>query len=314
MAQLFRRAHTCTTASRAWWPASCSRVPSVQARGMCGLIAIVCRTGAGSPVLRERLTRAMNQTGHRGPDERGQVELGGWAGLGHVRLSITDVARGQQPISNEDSSVTAIVNGEFYDHQRIRDELRARGHSFRTDSDSEILVHLWEEHGPECLAQLRGEFAFVLICRRTGQLFAARDRFGIKPLFFAKHAGELLLASEIKGLFAAGVPASWDAPRVFDGLHGCRQEGKPSVFSGVEEIPPGQYMLHDSATGSNKMHVYWRPEYPTRGLAERLGLAEGPCADEEAATERVRGMLEESVALRADCELPVRSRPPRVMT
>jgi asparagine synthase (glutamine-hydrolysing) len=233
------------------------------------------------------------------------VELDGWAGLGHVRLSITDVARGQQPISNEDGSVTAIVNGEFYDHQRIRDELRARGHTFRTESDSEILVHLWEELGPGCLAELRGEFAFVLVCRTSRRMFAARDRFGIKPLFLARPQGELVLASEIKGLFAAGVTAAWDPGRVFDGLHGCRHEGKPSVFEGVEEVPPGHYLLHDSAAGTDQMHRYWRADYPSRSLGERLGWKAGPCADEAATTERVRGMLEESVALRADCELPV---------
>lgn len=247
----------------------------------------------------------MDRTEHRGPDERGELLLDEWAGLGHVRLSITDVARGQQPISNEDGSVSAIVNGEFYDFERIRDGLISRGHHFKTASDSEILVHLWEEQGAACLSELRGEFAFVLVDRSSDQMFAARDRFGIKPLFLARPEGELLLASEVKALFAAGFPATWDSTSVFDSLHGCRHEGRPSVFNGVEEVPPGHYLLYNAVTGTDQLTRYWSPDYPRRNMGELLGWKAGPCADEAATKDRVRAVLEESVALRASCELPV---------
>ncbi len=139
----------------------------------------------------------------------------GRVGLGHARLSIIDLATGDQPIASEDERLRIVVNGEFYDFERVQRDLERRGHRLRTRSDSEIALHLYEDLGTACLQQLRGEFAFALWDGRNDTLFAARDRFGIKPLFYAQHGGALYLASEIKALFAAGVPARWDRDAFF---------------------------------------------------------------------------------------------------
>lgn len=131
----------------------------------------------------QRATAALH---HRGPDNQSQwVWPDRRVGLGHARLSIIELSGGDQPIASEDESLHIIVNGEFYDFERIRRELEARGHRFRTKSDSEIALHLYEDVGVNCLPQLRGEFAFALWDRNNQTLFAARDRFGIKPLFYA---------------------------------------------------------------------------------------------------------------------------------
>jgi asparagine synthase (glutamine-hydrolysing) len=131
-------------------------------------------------------------------------------GLGHTRLSIIDLATGDQSIASEDERVHIVVNGEFYDFERQRHELEKRGHHFRTRSDSEIALHLYEDFGAHCMRHLRGEFAFVLWDEANQLLLAARDRFGIKPLYYAIHGDILYLASEVKALFAAGVPARWN--------------------------------------------------------------------------------------------------------
>src|SRR5215475_3030563 len=172
---------------------------------MCGIVAIFDRNGA--PTL-DSVMRGVNTLHHRGPDASHTWESPDRAvGLGHARLSIIDLETGNQPLANEDDTLHLVVNGEFYDFEEIRAGLESRGHRFRTKSDSEILLHLYEEHGVECVHKLRGEYAFVLWDERKKLLFAGRDRFGIKPLFYAELNGRLTLASEVKVLHAAGGPA-----------------------------------------------------------------------------------------------------------
>src|SRR5215831_4200884 len=163
---------------------------------MCGIVAALSGEGSIDPAVLEAATR---QIRHRGPDATG-VWLGPQrrVALGHVRLSIVDLISGDQPMTNEDERLHAVVAGEFYDFERLREELIGRHHRFRSRSDSEILLHLYEERGPQSLKDLRGEFAFVLYDRDDDVLFAARDRFGVKPLFYAVKDGVLLVASEVK--------------------------------------------------------------------------------------------------------------------
>ena len=140
---------------------------------------------------------------HRGPDGAGFARLGDGSTLfGHVRLSIIDLATGAQPIFNEDHSIAIVFSGEIYDYQAHRKTLIAAGHTFRTRSDTEVIVHLYEEHGLRFLEHLNGEFAIVIHDDRRKQLVAARDRLGVKPLFFATLGDELLLASEAKSILA----------------------------------------------------------------------------------------------------------------
>ena len=174
---------------------------------MCGIVAVYSRREPISPATLERATKSLY---HRGPDgQRQWISRDNRVGFGHARLSIIDLATGDQPIASEDNRTRIVANGEFYQYEAIQRELEARGHRLRTRSDSEIALHLYEELGPQCLHQLRGEFAFVIWDEKEQTLFAARDRFGIKPLFYAWRNNTLYIASEAKALFAAGVPARW---------------------------------------------------------------------------------------------------------
>ena len=150
---------------------------------MCGIVASVSSRGR---VSSDGLARGAASLVHRGPDAQAVwAASNGRAGLGHARLSIIDLTTGDQPLHNEDDSIHIVVNGEFYDFERIRTELEAKGHCFKTRSDSEIALHLYEDLGARAMHQLRGEFAFALWDERDGVLFAGRDRFGIKPLYYA---------------------------------------------------------------------------------------------------------------------------------
>jgi asparagine synthase (glutamine-hydrolysing) len=205
---------------------------------MCGIVAML---SGGAPVAEHALADATRALFHRGPDaQRWWVAPQGRVGLGHARLSIIDLATGDQPITNEDGRIHAVVNGELYDFERIQRELEGRGHRLRTRSDSEIVLHLYEDFGAGCLEHLRGEFAFVLWDEATQTLFAARDRFGIKPLHYAVHDGTLILASEVKALFAAGVPARWDSESFFDANSLIVPRQDRTLFAGVRARRQGR--------------------------------------------------------------------------
>jgi asparagine synthase (glutamine-hydrolysing) len=260
---------------------------------MCGIVGIFSPRGA---VSREALTQATGRLYHRGPDgQKVWIAGHGHVGLGHARLSIIDLATGDQPIASEDERLHIVVNGEFYDYERIQKELEGLGHRLRTRSDSEIALHLYEDFGAACLSRLRGEFALLLWDEANQVLFAARDRFGIKPLFYAFHEGTLYLASEVKALFAAGVPARWNRESIFRGASGG---GHPSqtLYEGVSQLLPGHYML--ASRGYTHLHRYWDFQYPRAG--EEAGLHR----DEENA-ERLREALDEAVRLRLRADVPV---------
>jgi asparagine synthase (glutamine-hydrolysing) len=222
---------------------------------MCGIVACV----ALSP--RETLPAlgpALGALAHRGPDGHDSwTAPDGTVTLGHTRLSIIDLQTGGQPLANEDRSTWAIVNGEFYDFERIREELEGTGHRFRTRSDSEILLHLYEDRGTSALHWLNGEYAFVLWDHNNRELFAARDRFGIKPLCYAVVDGRLYLASEAKALFALGVPAAIDSESVFSYLH-VSQDPDRTFFSHVRQVPPGHFLL--LRNGVIRLISYWDQE------------------------------------------------------
>ena len=202
---------------------------------MCGLVAIMSRGGTWS---REALERATDTLRHRGPDGRGTwVGPGGKAGLGHTRLSVIGLDNGAQPIASEDGRLHLSANGEFYDFESLREDLEQRGHAFSTGTDSEIALHLYEETGRACVEHLRGEFAFVLWDERMQVLWAVRDRFGIKPLYYAESDGVLYVASEVKALFAAGVAAAWDEETAYQQMFACFDPTR-TLFKNVRQVPP----------------------------------------------------------------------------
>jgi asparagine synthase (glutamine-hydrolysing) len=260
---------------------------------MCGIVAAFSRR---HPIAEATLQQATQRLFHRGPDGRRHwISQDRRVALGHVRLSIIDLATGEQPISSEDGRSRIVVNGEFYGYEEIRRELERSGHRLRTRSDSEIALHLYEDLGPQCLHRLRGEFAFVVWDETHRTMFAARDRFGIKPLFYALHNETLYLASEVKALFAAGVPARWDPESVAQSVEYGGHQVR-TLFDGIFQVPPGHYLL---ATDKHLQLVpYWDFNYPRVGE----GIRERSDADYVA---EFRHVLEEAVRLRLRADVPV---------
>src|SRR5262249_29211978 len=223
---------------------------------MCGIVAIFSQDG---PVSARALERGVASLHHRGPDgQRTWIAPHGRVGLGHARLSIIDLVTGDQPIANEDESAHIIVNGEFYDYERVQRELEQNGHRLRTRSDSEIALHLYEDLGTQFVHRLRGEYAFVLWDERSRRLYAVRDRFGVKPLFYAVHDGALYIASEMEAVVAGGVPAVRDPETVFHSL-AFMPPGR-TLFKGVYAVPPGYYLTADATNIA--LTQYWDTEYP----------------------------------------------------
>jgi asparagine synthase (glutamine-hydrolysing) len=260
---------------------------------MCGLIALA---SWDDPLERAVLDRALSRLGHRGPDFSGRwLSPHGRVGLGHTRLRIVDLETGDQPICSEDGQCVVIVNGELYGHQDIRRNLERRGHRFRTRSDSEILLHLYEERGLECLEELRGEFAFILWDGRRRTLLAARDRFGIKPLCWSNAGKMLLLASEAKALFAAGMIPVWDRAAFFQSASMQYLLPEQTLFHGVHQLQPGHYLL--ARADRIDVRCYWDLDCP---LADSF-----PSVREEEARAGLLERLEEAVALRLQADVPV---------
>ena len=163
---------------------------------MCGIAGFLLRNGQAQPAAVRAMTDVIR---HRGPDDEG-IYTDGPCGIGMRRLSIIDLSTGHQPISNEDGSVWVVFNGEIYNYQELRQDLIARGHTFRTNSDTETIVHLYEEKGAEGLAELRGMFAFCIWDAKKRKIFIARDRFGKKPLYYANTPDGFFFGSELKCL------------------------------------------------------------------------------------------------------------------
>ena len=260
---------------------------------MCGIVGIFSR---GAPISEGRLQRATRSLYHRGPDgQRHWISPNRRVGLGHARLSIIDLATGAQPIASEDGRSQIAVNGEFYGYESIQRGLERSGHRLRTRSDSEIALHLYQDLGPQCLHHLRGEFAFIIWDDNHRTLFAARDRFGIKPLFYAFHDDTLFLACEVKALFAAGVPARWDAESVAQSVEFGGHQVR-TLFDGVFQVPPGHYLL---ATDKHFQLVpYWDFNYPR--IAEHT-----PQRSDTEYVAEFRQVLDDAVRVRLRADVPV---------
>ena len=221
---------------------------------MCGIAGIVERDLA-RPVARGDLGRMVDTLRHRGPDDEGAVTLPG-VGLGMRRLSIIDVAGGQQPFASEDDAVQLVANGEIYNHAELRGDLIARGHRFRSRSDVEVIVHGYEEYGVAVLDRLRGMFAFALWDGSNRRLFAARDRAGEKPLYYAQTPERLLFASEIKALLVRPEVSREVNLEALDQFLTYEYVLTPqTMFTSVRTVPPAHYLLYQH--GTVKIERYW---------------------------------------------------------
>ena len=222
---------------------------------MCGIFAAMTRHGLSS----DRCDAALKLLEHRGPDGTGiwTSRDGQWT-LGHTRLSIIGLRNGSQPMTSPDGAVHVVVNGEFYGYRELRERLRASGYRFSTESDSEIAVHLYQERGMQAATLLRGEFAMVIADERQREMIAIRDRFGVKPLYYAVVNGDVFFASEIKALLALGVPAAWDLEGATGGMGRSHEK---TEFAGISTVPPGCYAI--ARDGDVRIYPYWDWEIPT---------------------------------------------------
>src|SRR5688572_1576705 len=258
---------------------------------MCGIAGMV--SFDGRPASLEGLQRMCEATAHRGPDDYG-VYADDHAVLGMRRLSIIDRANGRQPVHNEDRTVWAVFNGEIYNYRELAKELKRSGHTFYTDSDSEVIVHLYEDHGPAAVEKLRGMFAFALWDRKSRRVLLARDRFGIKPLYYGVVDGRLTFASELKALLQLPEVErrlNWSAVgHLFSWL--CTPS-KESIIEGIHKLEPAHILIADSGHAP-RLQRYWDLDFtPERGQSE------------EYFAEKLAALLEESVELHMVGEVPV---------
>jgi asparagine synthase (glutamine-hydrolysing) len=225
---------------------------------MCGIAGLL--SARGEAETRARVSKMTAALDHRGPDGRGiHVEPG--IALGHTRLSIIDIAGGHQPMCNADQSLTITFNGEIFNYIELRAKLEARGQRFRTRSDTEVILRLYETYGEACVDHLNGDFAFSIWDRRKQKLMLARDRMGVRPLFYTQHRGEFHFASEVKALLAVpGITAELD-PIALDQIFTLWVPLAPRTpFKGICELPPGHVLVADRR--GVRSRAYWRLEYP----------------------------------------------------
>jgi len=259
---------------------------------MCGIAGFV-----GIQIPKEdasmRVRAMCDAIAHRGPDADGYHVADGVA-LGMRRLSIIDVGGGQQPISNEDGTVTVVFNGEIYNHRTLRRELEAAGHRFKTRSDTEVLVHLYEDFGPEMVTRLHGMFAFAIWDLRTKVLLIARDRTGMKPLNYLVTPEGLVFCSELRSLWALQSDRLKVSPSaVMQYLAFGYVPHPASIFEGVRKLPPGHLLLWNAQKGA-EVRRYWAPPRP-----------EVPTIDETELVETLREKLDAAVASHLEAEVPL---------
>jgi asparagine synthase (glutamine-hydrolysing) len=230
---------------------------------------------------------------HRGPDDEGTYSAGHVA-LGHTRLSIIDLKTGHQPLSNEDGKVWIVFNGEIYNFQELRNFLLSKGHIFKTKTDTETIVHLYEEFGPACLEKLRGMFAFAIWDENQNSLFLARDRVGIKPLYYSLNNGSLVFASEIKAILADCSVDREISRQVIDRfLTFLYLPGEETLFKGISKLAPGHYLL--AKNGRTEIRQYWDLTFSKTAKKPESGEAQ----------EELLSLLAETVQLHMIADVPV---------
>ncbi|MCZ7551926.1 MAG: asparagine synthase (glutamine-hydrolyzing) [Anaerolineae bacterium UTCFX2] len=260
---------------------------------MCGIIGVLNQTepaGVDKSILLQMLAAVR----HRGPDGFG-IYQDEWVGLGSARLKILDIAGGDQPISNEDGAIWIVFNGEIFNYVELRPMLEARGHRFATHSDTEVIVHLFEDFGPACLQHLNGQFVIAIWDSRDRSLLLGRDRLGVRPLFYTFSEGRLIFGSEIKALLAhPGVQAQID-PLSLDQIFTYWSTLSPrTVFSGIFEVPPGSYLL--ARDGRIELQSYWSLDFSP---------SSAPGRDIQDYQDELESLLIDATRIRLRADVPV---------
>ena len=262
---------------------------------MCGIVGIL-NLQESEPITHPTIHHMLAQVAHRGPDEWG-VYVNGRIGLGHTRLSIIDLAGGQQPIKNEDGQKWIVYNGEVYNFEAIRPRLEAKGHQFSTQTDTEVVLHLYEEAGPACVEQLNGQFAFAIWDETAQELFLARDRVGIRPLFYTISQGRFIFASEIKAILTVpGVEAEIDTAVLNQIFTYWSPQAPYTIFKDIYQLPPGHIL--QIKNGGVRIQPYWQLTFPEMGQEH----AERPFTD---LLEQFHDLLVDATRLRLRADVPV---------
>jgi asparagine synthase (glutamine-hydrolysing) len=257
---------------------------------MCGIVGKL--NFDGRPVAEELLKRMCAVSTHRGPDDEG-IYLQGAIGLGHRRLSIIDLGCGHQPMSNEDGTIWIVFNGEIYNFLELRQELEARGHTLRTSSDTEVIVHLYEDYETACVKKLNGMFAFAIWDEPRQRLFLARDRLGKKPLHYAQVGQSLIFASEIQPILEdPTVPRRLNLKALDQYLTLLYVPGPYTMFQDIMKLPPAHFMVYEK--GQARITRYWRLNF-----RHKLTLSQ------EALREHILALLEDATRLRLISDVPL---------
>ncbi len=261
---------------------------------MCGIVGVLKRN---ADVNLNYLNNALDVINHRGPDDKTfWLHQNKKIALGHVRLSIIDLNGGSQPLVSQDGMVHAVVNGEIYDHDKIREDLKEKGYIFKTHSDSEVVVALYQEYGLDLHKYLRGEFAFIIWDERNKRLVAFRDQMGVKPLYYTIHNNNLYLASEIKALLKFDVPSEWNADTIYYTNHSIFQSER-TCFNNIFSLRPGHFIV---ATEKDfNIQRYWDLEFATKDSELSENLSEKEYID------KFRDIFEDSVRTRLNADVPV---------
>lgn len=265
---------------------------------MCGIVGVLNQENQ-QPVSESNIRQMLAMIRHRGPDEFGMY-LDHDIGLGSARLSIIDLSGGQQPITNEDGSMWIIFNGEIYNYVELRPVLEARGHKFSTKSDTEVILHLYEDLGPDCVKELNGQFAFAIWDANKQSLFLARDRLGIRPMFYTQASGAFIFGSEIKAILAdPRVEARLDLITLDQIFTYWSPISPRTAFQGIQELPPGSYTLirRDQPVTTQR---YWQVDFPD--IAETRAQKNLKAED---VIESFEELLVDSTQIRLRADVPV---------
>ena len=261
---------------------------------MCGIAGIFHFDHPG-PVRKEILSRMLVRIQHRGPDESG-IYLGRNIGLGHVRLSILDLKTGKQPMSDEAGNYWIVFNGEIFNYIELRDDLLKKGHRFRTTSDTEVLLHLYMEYGEKCLEKLNGQFAFAIWDKKKQELFLARDRVGIRPLYYTVLNGTFIFGSEIKAILEYPEFHPEISPRALKQIFTFWAPLSPlTIFKNIREVKPGNFLKVDYR--NIRENPYWELSFPPQGYEKHNSLRN--------MVEELDYLYKDAVKLRLRADVPV---------